>query len=160
MGNSNIDEVDAVILRMLLKDARIKIAEIAKSCGLSSTAIVNRIKRLKESGVILGTIVLWDLSTLGYIYPASLGISLSSKHIPLIVEYIEKHPNLIILSKTIGIHDLYIFLIAKSIKQIEDIRRTVSAYASVRKIHLHLWTTPQFIFSNVQITPTGRMTHE
>ena len=155
-GKPIIDETDAKILRTLIKDARTRITTIAKSCGLSSTAIVNRIKNLKEMGVIAGSVVFWDLTTLDYLYPASLGISLASKQIPRVIELIEKQPNVIILSRSIGKHDLTVFLIAKNIKQVDDIKRAISAHAYIRKVTLNLWTTPHFNFSNVEIKPTER----
>ena len=155
-NNPTIDETDAKILRTLIKDARTRITEIAKSCGLSSTAIVNRIKNLREMGVIVGSVIFWDLTTLGYLYPASLGISLSSKQVPRVIELIERQPTVIVLSRSIGKHDLTVFLIAKSIKQVDDIKRAISAHAYIRKVTLNLWTTPHFNFSNVEIKQTER----
>jgi DNA-binding Lrp family transcriptional regulator len=52
------DEIDGKILRALIRDAHTKLKEIADDCGLSSSAIVKRIKRLKGIGVIVGTTVL------------------------------------------------------------------------------------------------------
>ena len=49
----NIDDVDRKILQTLLKDARSKMVNIAKHCGVSVTTIKNRIERLKKTGIIV-----------------------------------------------------------------------------------------------------------
>ena len=48
-----VDSTDLKILRLLLIDSRTNISEIAKECGISSSAIVARIKKLEKSKVIV-----------------------------------------------------------------------------------------------------------
>jgi len=143
--------MDAKILRALIKDARTKIKEIAKNCGLSSTAIVNRIKRLKTEGVIEGSVLFWDMSVLGFLYPASIGINLDSSQYSKVIKIIEEQTNVIILSHSIGKHDLTVFLIAKNLMNIDQLKQIIAARAWVRKISINLWTTPHFHFGNVEI---------
>ena len=54
LGNENadIDAIDVKLLRLLEKDARTSIAELARSVGLSAPSVAERIRRLQESGVI------------------------------------------------------------------------------------------------------------
>ena len=150
-----IDEIDARILTTLIKDARTKIKDMAKNCNLSSTAIVNRIKRLRANDVITGSVLFWDMSVLGFLYPASLGINLDYTQHQRITELIEGRANVIILSKSIGKHDLTVFLVAKKLADIDQLRQDISAQAKVRKIVINLWTTPYFNFENIEINPSG-----
>ena len=152
---TRVDEIDAKILSALIKDARTRIKDIAKSCGLSSTAIVNRIKRLKTEHVIEGSVLFWDMSALGFLYPASLGINLDYNQEQRVIELIEGRSNVIILSKSIGKHDLIVFLVAKKLVDIDQLKQDISAQARVRKIVINLWTTPHFNFENIEINPSG-----
>ena len=52
--NSNLDAIDVRILDALVVDARISIADLARSIGLSPPSVSERIKRLEEAGVIEG----------------------------------------------------------------------------------------------------------
>ena len=52
--NGSIDEIDRLILRSLVKDARISTAEIARKVALSPPSVAERIKRLEEAGIITG----------------------------------------------------------------------------------------------------------
>lgn len=49
-----IDKIDAKILRVLQNDARISNVALAECVHLSPTAVFDRVKRLVQSGVIVG----------------------------------------------------------------------------------------------------------
>jgi DNA-binding Lrp family transcriptional regulator len=149
-----IDEIDVKILRELLKDARTKLKDIAKDCGLSSTAILNRVKRLKAAGVITGAALFINMSLLGYMYPASIGIDLNHGQETQVIKSIRERANLISLSQSVGKNDLNIFLVAKSVKEIDNLKQTIRKQAGVRKISISLWSTPYFNFENIDLQPT------
>ena len=49
-----IDDIDRQILNILQQDARIANAEIARQVGLAASAVLERIRKLEERGVIKG----------------------------------------------------------------------------------------------------------
>lgn len=49
-----IDEIDKQILNILQEDARIANSEIARQVGLAPSAVLERVKKLEERGVIQG----------------------------------------------------------------------------------------------------------
>ena len=51
-----LDATDRKILKFLVRNARMPYLEIARECGISGAAIHQRIKKLEESGVIMGSI--------------------------------------------------------------------------------------------------------
>ncbi len=52
--NRMINEIDKQILNILQEDARISNAEIARQVGLAPSAVLERVKKLEERGVIRG----------------------------------------------------------------------------------------------------------
>ena len=50
-----LDAIDRKILKYLIKNARMPFLEIARECGISGAAIHQRIRKLDEAGVILGS---------------------------------------------------------------------------------------------------------
>lgn len=63
--NGELDATDARILEALIEDARISIAELARSVRLSPPSVSERIKRLEESGVIEGYTLRINTEALG-----------------------------------------------------------------------------------------------
>ena len=55
MAKISLDAIDRKILGFLIKNARMPFLEIARECGISGAAIHQRVKKLEESGVILGS---------------------------------------------------------------------------------------------------------
>ena len=61
-----INEIDKQILNIIQKDARIANAEIARQVGLAPSAVLERVKKLEERGVIKGFETKLDAKELGY----------------------------------------------------------------------------------------------
>ena len=66
-GNEfQVDALDQKIIGCLTKNARIPCTEIAAQVKVSSVAVMNRIKRMEQQGLILGYRCALDLKKLGY----------------------------------------------------------------------------------------------
>ncbi len=62
---ARLDEMDRKILAELQEDAAQSLDEIARKVGSSKTPVWNRIKRMRESGVILRQTAVLDAEALG-----------------------------------------------------------------------------------------------
>jgi Lrp/AsnC family transcriptional regulator len=62
----SLDALDRRILDALQRDASQSLEEIARAVGSSKTPVWNRIKRMREAGVILAQTVLLDPEALGF----------------------------------------------------------------------------------------------
>ncbi len=60
------DKIDREILEILNKDGRTKFTKIAQSISRTEGTVRNRVKRLREKGVIQGFRVVTDPVNLGY----------------------------------------------------------------------------------------------
>lgn len=69
-----LDKIDRKILQLLVRNARMPFLEIARECGISGAAIHQRVKKLDEQGVILGSKLLVDPRLLGYDVCAFVGV--------------------------------------------------------------------------------------
>lgn len=152
-----VDEIDAQILRALIKDARTKLKDIAKTCGVSSNAIFKRVKRLKDAGVIKRVTLFTNFACLGYTHPATIGISLSPDQEQRVTGLIQKRAdlNLAALSKSVGKYDLFIFVIAKSVNELYELKDALMKEHGVGRISINFWSKPHFNFENVDLNPKG-----
>lgn len=60
-----LDDLDRKILSLLQQDASLLLDEIARRLGASKTPVWNRIRKMREAGVILGEVALLDPEKLG-----------------------------------------------------------------------------------------------
>jgi Lrp/AsnC family leucine-responsive transcriptional regulator len=72
-----LDDIDQRILDILSTDARVPVAELARRVSLSKTPVQARMRRLEESGVILGYRAQLDPVKLGQDHIAFVEVKLS-----------------------------------------------------------------------------------
>ena len=65
MAHHNLDLLDKKILRLIAEDARIPFLEVARSCNVSGAAIHQRIQKLTNLGILLGSQFLIDPEKIG-----------------------------------------------------------------------------------------------
>lgn len=113
------DSTDFMILRILSKNARVPVTEIAKKLNTTPTVVKYRIKKLTKLGVIQGYRTRIDLLKLGYLH-YKVDIFLKDyKRVNDIIKYIKFCPNLVYLNKTVGYADIEIELHYKNLTELE-----------------------------------------
>ena len=60
-----MDAIDRVLIRELLRDARVTYQELGRTARLSANTVADRVRRLRSSGVISGYHAQLDLAMLG-----------------------------------------------------------------------------------------------
>ena len=77
VGFDRLDRFDRKILTVLASDGRISITDLARCIGLSKSPTQARVKRLEESGVILGYRAMFDPIAMGLDHVAFVEVRLS-----------------------------------------------------------------------------------
>lgn len=72
----DLDAIDLQILRILQEHCKMPLAKIGEKVGLSAPAIVERIKKLEDVGVITGYAAMLDARKLGFDITAFIGVSI------------------------------------------------------------------------------------
>jgi Lrp/AsnC family leucine-responsive transcriptional regulator len=73
----DLDRFDRMILSVLARDGRISITDLAREIGLSKTPTQSRLRRLEDSGVILGYRAMVDPIRLGLDHVAFVEVRLT-----------------------------------------------------------------------------------
>ena len=63
---TDLDTHDRAILVELQKDSRVSVSALAEASGLSTASVQRRVKRLRDTGVILGEVAVLNQKALGY----------------------------------------------------------------------------------------------
>ena len=117
-----IDALDKKILSILSKNARMPFKDVATECNVSRAAIHQRVQRLIEIGVILGSAFNINPKALGYNTCTFVGITLErgnmyrevAKQIALIPEIVECH-------YTTGSYTMLVKLYARDNEQLMEL---------------------------------------
>src|SRR5579872_4595119 len=100
--NIEIDAVDARIVSALTADARLSIAELARSVRLSAPSAAERIRRLEEAGVIEGYAALLDPRALGLAIAAWLRVRPVPGELKTVAEILRSAPEIVECDRVTG----------------------------------------------------------
>lgn len=110
-----IDELDRKILNIITKNARIPFKDVADECGVSRAAIHQRVQRLIDAGVIIGSGYEVNPKMLGYNISTYIGIRLERGSLyKEVVPQLEQIPEVVECHFTLGTYTLLIRLYAKN----------------------------------------------
>ena len=131
-----IDDTDIKILRVICVDARIKLKELAKEVGVSTNTLNQRIKRLTDKKLIVGTTLSKNMALIGYPLLAILGVNIDPKFEQHIMNVIRKLSKVMAIHKTIGGFDMIIFVTAKTINELDNLKQTIKKNDGVKSTTL------------------------
>ena len=110
-----LDELDRRILKIIVHNARIPFREVADMCGVSRAAVHQRVQRMIDRGVIVGSGYFVNPKTLGYQLCAYVGITLEKGNLYKAVSAeLDKIPEVVESQFTLGAFSLLIKLYARN----------------------------------------------
>ncbi len=133
----DIDVVDRKLLSALQRDTRQSIADLASLVGASTASVQRRLKRLRDSGVVLGETAQLDPAQLGFGITAIVSVELERDRLDQIDAFKRKaraDPNVQHFYCVAGEADFIIVVIARDIADYEHFtHRFFFADKNVRK---------------------------
>ena len=109
-----VDELDKQILELISCNARIPFKEVAEICGVSRAAVHQRVQRLIDGGVVIGSGYHVNPFCLGYNTCTYIGITLQKASMyKSVVEEFKKIPDIVECHFTTGPYTMLIKLFAR-----------------------------------------------
>jgi DNA-binding Lrp family transcriptional regulator len=121
-----IDAVDQKIIDLITFDARMPIIDIASKLKLTSNVVTYRMKKLKDSGVILQYKLLIDISKFGFRWYKADFFLKDYRIAPKIISYLEDKPFLAVVDRTIGYADLELELFLRNSDELLQVYEDIS----------------------------------
>ena len=151
-----LDEIDVIIIKALLKDARVGLKGIAEKYGLSPNAIHKRIHNLEASEVIVGSSTLFNPKILGDGFTVAMEITVYNENKNDIVDFIRRHPDVLMCIEGIGVCDILAIVTVSSVNELDQAKETIRRQTGVRKVEtVILIEDIQFLFENLDISGEG-----
>lgn len=120
--NYQLDKLDRQILSMLMADATIPYTEIAKELVISAGTIHVRMKKLVESGVVLGSHLEINPSKAGFDVCAFLGIFLEKgSEYNDAVTRLRKVPEVVELHYTTGVYSMFAKIVCRDTQHLREV---------------------------------------
>ena len=117
-----IDKLDLQIMNIISSNARIPFKEVAAACGVSRAAIHQRVQRLIDMNVIVGSGYEVNPKSLGYSTCTYVGIKLEKGSMyKTVVDELKKIPEIVECHFTTGPYTMLVKLYARDNEQLMDL---------------------------------------
>lgn len=121
-ADEQFDSLDFQIVAQLSSNARIPFSQLAEDLGVSNSLIHQRVKKLKESGLLLDPVYRLNPETLGYETSAYCMLILAqSQDIREVVHALENIPEITECVNIAGRYDMMVRIYAENNSHLRDI---------------------------------------
>jgi len=133
-----IDDVDRDILRRLQKDASASYESISKIVGTSVGTVYNRIKKMKEEGVIVRILPDLDVKKLGFDICAIIEVRVEGGHIEDVQNELSNHPNVCSIYDVTGDFDTIFVTKFHNTEELNDFVKKLGSHDHVMRTNTKL----------------------
>ena len=131
----SLDKLDYKILNILQEDNTIAIKDLAERIGLSFTPTYERVKSLKNNGIIKKYVAIVDREKVGYELVAYCNVTIKNKSVEILRDFEEKLnkcPEIVEVVSVSGVYDYMIKIVTKNIKEYNDfVEKTFTNYPHI-----------------------------
>jgi Lrp/AsnC family transcriptional regulator len=137
-----LDDIDRKILDILQEDSMISVKDIAQQVGLSFSPTYERIRAMKQAGIIVRYVAILDPEKVGFEIMSYCNITLkeqSGKKLSQFEDRIRQEPNVLEVISLSGTYDYMIKVVARNIKEYNAFLTTVLAnMPNIGQYHSHI----------------------
>ena len=130
---ATIDQLDVEILTRLAANARVGIAELATTLGVSRNTVQLRLRRLEEVGVLIGFQPIIDLAAIGMPIQATVTLEIDQRLMTPIIRGLQRLPEVLEVRIQAGREDLMVHVAIPSLEGLQALTAAVVEIDGVRK---------------------------
>ncbi|ALL00693.1 Transcriptional regulator, AsnC family [Pyrodictium delaneyi] len=133
MTGLGVDETDLKLIRLLAKDSRRSIRDLARELGLAGSTVHARLRRLVENRVIKRFTILPDYDALGYNVTAIVLLQVEGGKILDAGEYIARDPSVMAVYDITGDYDLAVIAKFRNVNELDRFLKKINRLPYVRR---------------------------
>ena len=123
-----IDEIDQKILKELQVDGRVSYAELGRRVGLTTPAVIERVRKLEDSGVIVGYRAEIDTAKVGLPITAFVRMSITGVDYSHIIEVAEQSNEVLECHRGTGGDSFIMKVAVSSVEHLQQIIDKLTPY--------------------------------
>jgi Lrp/AsnC family transcriptional regulator, leucine-responsive regulatory protein len=128
----HLDEIDVTLLDILQKNGRTRRNDLAQTVGLSIPSVSERLRKLEESGVIVGYTTLVDPKKVGKDITAFINITVdSSKHYSSFLDHAKSTDEILEIHSVTGTGTHLIKIRTENTSSLERLLSKIQAWSGV-----------------------------
>ena len=123
-----IDEIDRKILNGLQEDARVSYAELGRRVGLTTPAVIERVRKLEDAKVITGYRAEIDMAKVGFPITAFIRMSITGIDYSHIIEVAKASPEVMECHRGTGGDSFIMKVAVSSVEHLQQVIDRLTPY--------------------------------
>jgi len=123
-----IDEIDRKILKELQEDARTSYAELGRRVGLTTPAVIERVRKLEDAGIIVGYRADIDTAKVGLPITAFVRMSISGVDYSHIIEVAQQSAEVLECHRGTGGDSFIMRVVLSSVEHLQEVIDRLTPY--------------------------------
>lgn len=123
-----LDEIDKKILKELQEDARTRFAELGRRVGLTTPAVIERVRKLEDAGIIMGYRAQIDPSRVGLPIIAFVRMSITGVDYSHIIEVAEESNEVLECHRGTGGDSFIMKIAVASVEHLQEVIDRLTPY--------------------------------
>ena len=125
-----LDDIDCDILAELQTNARIPFAELGRRVGLSTPAVIERVRRLEESSVILGYRTAVDPAKVGLPVRAFVHVTVAGDKLAKFASVVRNVPEVLECHRVTGADSFLVQVAVRDVGHMQEVIDSMMPYVS------------------------------
>ena len=155
---ARINELDAKILRILLKDGRTGFDDLAKACKVTKNVAWKRCKAMEKTGIIKGATVLINYGHFGLGAIATLLISVKAEQIDRVMETIQQIGELNAFRQYNSVYNVRVYAWLRDLNELDQVKQLIKQRIPIMGLKTYVWAGVRNIPENLNLT--GILKHD
>ncbi len=128
----DLDTIDTRLLNELQRDAKISLKRVGEKVGLSAPAVMERVRKMEQAGVIRGYHAHVDARSVGIDVAAFIGVSIAlPEHLRTFEAWIDENPSVLEAHHVTGGHTLLIKVKVRNTAALEHLISSIRSFEGV-----------------------------
>lgn len=148
---TKINDLDAKILKLLLKNGRESFVDIAKKTNVSKDVIAKRYSSMEKSGIIVGSTIQMSYRFFGYNVFASIFINVKVGHKEEVIKLLREMPNIKDIFPSFTNYNILTNVSLRNIHELDKVKEIIRSQENVLGLKTQLWleviNMPENLFS-------------
>lgn len=126
----SIDDIDCEILAELQANARIAFAELGRRVGLSTPAVIERVRRLEDSQVIMGYRAVVDPAKVGLPVRAFVKVTVAGDKLQKFASLVRDLPEVLECHRVTGAESFMVQIAVRDVRHMEQLIDSMMPYVA------------------------------
>ena len=149
-----LNDLNAKILKILLKDGRTGFDELAEACKVTKNVVWKRFRSMEKKGVIKGATVQINYSHFGFDALATLLISVNAERIEQVMELMQKITEVRAVRRYYSVYNVRAFASLKDLNELDQIKQIIKQRIPTTGLKTYIWTGVRNMPENLNLSDT------